>query len=102
MTEDSTRMAAAAESLPPLASEDYMCAACGMAFLSLEVSDALAAISGVPQEVRNTVTAIPESRLRRRPSAGTWSAIEYVCHLRDVYATYTIRLHRARTENAPS
>lgn len=28
--------------------------------------------------------------------------MEYVCHLRDVYATYTIRLHRARTENSPA
>ncbi|MDA3664686.1 hypothetical protein PFJ02_22105 [Mycobacterium xenopi] len=28
--------------------------------------------------------------------------IEYVCHLRDVYLTYTIRLHRARTEERPT
>lgn len=28
--------------------------------------------------------------------------IEYACHIRDVYATYTIRLHRARTEHGPA
>jgi hypothetical protein len=27
--------------------------------------------------------------------------VEYVCHLRDVYANSTIRLHRIRTENGP-
>ena len=31
-----------------------------------------------------------------------WSAIEYLCHVRDVYATFTIRLHRARTDGRPS
>ena len=27
--------------------------------------------------------------------------VEYVCHLRDVYASSTIRLHRVRTEDDP-
>lgn len=102
MTDDSTRIPVAAQSLPPLAPEDYMCATCEMAFLSLGVPDALAAISDVPHEVRNTVRGIAESHLRRRPTPDIWSVIEYVCHLRDVYATYTIRLHRARTEDSPS
>lgn len=31
-----------------------------------------------------------------------WSVAEYVCHLRDVYLTFTIRLHRTRTENRPA
>ncbi|HEV7207290.1 MAG TPA: hypothetical protein VGN54_00975, partial [Mycobacteriales bacterium] len=31
---------------------------------------------------------------RRRPSPEVWSVAEYGCHLRDVYVTYTIRLHR--------
>ena len=38
---------------------------------------------------------------RRRPRPEVWSVTEYVCHLRDVYATYTIRLHRTRTEDRP-
>ena len=32
---------------------------------------------------------------------GSWSAAEYLCHVRDVYAVFTIRLHRARTEDDP-
>jgi hypothetical protein len=31
----------------------------------------------------------------------TWSVLEYVCHLRDVYVTSTIRLYRVRTEDRP-
>jgi hypothetical protein len=36
-----------------------------------------------------------------RPEPGVWSMVEYVCHLRDVFVVYTIRLHRARTEHEP-
>jgi hypothetical protein len=43
---------------------------------------------------------------RRREDTGrnqeSGSVVEYVCHLRDVYMTYTIRLHRTRTENRPT
>ncbi|BBU22041.1 Mycothiol maleylpyruvate isomerase N-terminal domain protein [Mycobacterium xenopi] len=44
----------------------------------------------------------PPDALRERPDPNAWSVIEYVCHLRDVYLTYTIRLHRARTEERPT
>ena len=37
-----------------------------------------------------------------RPSPAVWSVTEYVCHLRDVYVTFTIRLHRDRTEHHPA
>jgi hypothetical protein len=36
------------------------------------------------------------------PSPGVWSVTEYVCHLRDVYVSFTIRLHRVRTEHQPA
>lgn len=35
------------------------------------------------------------------PPSGGWSVVEYVCRLRAVFVTYTIRLHRARTEDRP-
>ena len=102
MTDASDSRRAATGSLPPLAPEDYVCDACEMAFHSLEIVDALTAISAIPAIVRDAVASASESELRRRPVPDIWSPIEYVCHLRDVYATYTIRLHRARTENSPS
>jgi hypothetical protein len=100
MTDDGTQ--ATAQSLPPLAPENYVCAVCKLDFAALDVPAALSAISAVPRDVRAVVADATDTQLRRRPAAGIWSAIEYVCHLRDVYATYTIRLHRARTENSPA
>jgi hypothetical protein len=31
-----------------------------------------------------------------------WSVLEYAAHVRDVYATFLVRLHRARTEDHPT
>ena len=41
----------------------------------------------------------PGGCARRSPR---WCAAEYLCHVRDVFATFTIRLHRARTEDDPA
>jgi hypothetical protein len=75
---------------------------CVFDFAEIDVPDALAAIRAIPQQIRDAVATASDIELRRRPAAAIWSPIEYVCHVRDVYATYTIRLHRARTENAPA
>ena len=37
-----------------------------------------------------------------RPGPGVWSVAEYLCHLRDIYVSFTIRLHRIRTEHQPA
>jgi hypothetical protein len=72
-----------------------------MSYQELTVDQAVAAIDAVPATIRSTVSALPTAASRQRPIAGAWSVAEYVCHLRDVYITYTIRLHRARTEVLP-
>ena len=48
------------------------------------------------------VYAIPPEVHRVRPRPGVWSVTEYVCHMRDVYVSFTIRLHRVRTEHQPA
>ena len=58
-------------------------------------------MAAVPDRARAAVHGQPDAALRRRPEPDTWSAVEYLCHLRDVYVTTTIRLHRARTEELP-
>lgn len=52
---------------------------------------AAAAIADTPTPLRGV-----------RPDADTWSVIEYLCHIRDVYATFTIRLYRTRSELRPA
>jgi hypothetical protein len=87
--------------VPPLPGEDHVCAACGLDFAALSAEEAAGIVAAVPQQARTVVEGQPDAGLRRRPDPVTWSAAEYLCHLRDVYVTSTIRLHRARTEELP-
>jgi hypothetical protein len=91
--------------VPPLQAEHYVCAGCAMAYDEVSVEHAVQQIALVPDQVRTAVAAVDASArpevLRRRPDPATWSVTEYACHVRDVYVTYTIRLHRARTEDRP-
>jgi hypothetical protein len=89
------------EQLPSLAAEDYACEACALLYPDIAIEQAVGVISGLPAAIGEAVSAIPREALRQRPSPRVWSVTEYVCHLRDVYIAYTIRLHRTRTENQP-
>jgi hypothetical protein len=87
--------------LPPLAAEDFTCAICGIDYLAVDVDTALKAIEQQPAQLRATAMAVPDRLLRTRPDTGTWSALEYLCHVRDVFAASTVRLYRIRTEDHP-
>lgn len=87
--------------LPLLTAEAHTCEVCALVYSDVTVGDAVSAIGGLPVAVREAVCAIPAEALRRRPSSQVWSIAEYVCHLRDVYMTFTVRLYRTRTEDRP-
>lgn len=78
-----------------------MCGSCGVGFGRLGVDEACVLVAAVPGRARAAALAVAGPSRRVRAVAGGWSIAEYVCHLRDVYVTYTIRLHRVRTEDAP-
>ncbi|MGH3530454.1 MAG: DinB family protein [Mycobacterium sp.] len=90
------------EQPPPLAAEDHACAVCGLDYPAITIERAVDVITGLPAAVRAAVSAMSPEARRRRPGPQAWSVAEYVCHLRDVYITFTIRLHRTRTENRPA
>ncbi|BBZ49438.1 DinB family protein [Mycobacterium heidelbergense] len=90
------------ESLPALAAEDHTCDVCGLTYRQISVGDAVDSIVGIPRAVREAVHSIPADVRRMRPGPTVWTVAEYVCHLRDVYVTFTIRLHRTRTEYQPA
>jgi len=87
--------------VPPLPGEDHVCPTCRLDFAALPVQVATAVVAAVPDRARAAVAGHPDAALRRRPEPDTWSAVEYLCHLRDVHVATTIRLHRARTEELP-
>jgi hypothetical protein len=89
-------------SLPPLAAEDHVCDMCALSYPDTPIDDAVEVIAGMPGAVREAVHAMPDELRRLRPAPGVWSVTEYVCHLRDVYVAFTIRLHRVRTEHHPA
>ncbi|HEY2206949.1 MAG TPA: DinB family protein [Pseudonocardia sp.] len=92
--------------IPAWPAEDHHCAPCDLHYAHIgpaevrETAGAAADLAGAA--VRDITRAAGPEALRRRPAPGVWSALEYVCHLRDVYAVYTVRLHRARTEHRPA
>lgn len=92
----------ARQGLPPLAAEDFICSPCALDYSEISVEHAAEVIGTIATAVRDAVFAVPEDARRRRPNPQVWSVNEYVCHVRDVYASFTIRLHRARTEDRPA
>jgi hypothetical protein len=86
---------------PPLAGEDHVCLDCELSYAHVDLNAAGELIGQLPTHLRAVLETIPPHCLRQRPSAGVWSIAEYICHLRDVYITSTIRLYRARTEVEP-
>ena len=73
-----------------------------MDYAATSLEEALAGLRRMPEEVRIAALAVPAAVRAVRPEPGTWSVIEYACHVRDVYASYTIRLYRTRTEERPA
>lgn len=81
--------------------EDHVCEACGFGFAAVSVEQARALIEALPGRYRSAVAGMSGEVLREHPAAGVWSPIEYLCHVRDVFVTHLIRLHRSRTEDDP-
>ena len=87
--------------IPSLPGESFECPDCDIAYASLDIAVALDRIGLLPARLRAATMPATEAALRSRPDDRTWSALEYTCHLRDVFAVYTIRLYRARVESLP-
>ncbi|WP_377269662.1 DinB family protein [Peterkaempfera sp. SMS 1(5)a] len=47
------------------------------------------------------VLAADPVELRRRPSPGIWSPLEYACHVRDVFRIFAVRLDLMLTQDGP-
>jgi DinB superfamily len=88
--------------LPPLAGEDYSCPVCEFDYASCIPEHAAAIAKQIPEHAATEISRTPTSLLKVRPDRDTWSVIEYLAHIRDVYASYAIRLFRTRSELRPA
>lgn len=88
--------------LPPLFPEDHVCPDCALSYSELRIEAAVAMLDTLACSVTGAALAVPADARRIRPAPRIWSVAEYVCHLRDVYVTSTIRLHRTRVEERPA
>jgi hypothetical protein len=85
----------------PAPPENHDCEPCGLRYDSLTTSAAIRLIRGYPPQYQHRLRSLPDPVLRRRPTALTWSALEYASHVRDVYAIYHTRVSRTLTEPEP-
>jgi hypothetical protein len=72
-------------------------------------SELLSELENMPQELERTLQVVPKERLRWKPEdwggapGETFSALEHVCHLRDIERDgYQVRVQRLLDEAGPS
>ncbi len=69
----------------------------------VEVQKLLRALARTPSEVSRLVNAVPQEHLRTRPTPEEFSAVESVCHLRDIEVDgYAQRITRLLSEMKPT
>src|SRR4051812_17789139 len=78
------------------------CDECGFVYADLAPSDVPKVLLEGTAKHRNRLTTADRERVRRRSHPGTWSALEYGAHLRDVLLVQRDRLVRALVEDVPS
>lgn len=87
--------------LPPWPDEDHVCEGCGIAYVAISDAEAMVTIRELPVRLRRAMVVLSPDRLAVRPAPDVWSVVEYLCHMRDVFTSATIRLYRLRTEAGP-
>ena len=93
--------AAAIDAIPPLVPEDHVCDTCGLSYPRTDTEQAADMLDSLPTRYRQAVGGLTDAALRRRPEPGTWSAIEYLCHVRDVFDVYTDRINQTLAQEHP-
>lgn len=79
------------------------CEECGFVYDEVPISDIGARLSAFGALFRSMVSASSdEESLHRRPDETTWSPLEYVCHVRDVFRVQHERLNLALETDVPA
>jgi len=77
------------------------CPFCGTAPGEVDPGELPAALQEQAAAWEVVLAGTDDDRLRARPDDGTWTALEYGCHCRDVLAVMTERVARVLVEDDP-
>jgi DinB family protein len=77
------------------------CEECGYDYESLTRGDILAVVPDLAAEHSKLLGSVPATRLREHTRPGSWSPLEYGCHVRDVLTVQRDRVLRAQAEQTP-
>lgn len=78
------------------------CAECGFGYADLASAAVPDALRTLPEELRAALGDASESEVRTRPEAHVWSALEYLCHVRDVLLVQRERIVLAQVLDEPT
>jgi hypothetical protein len=78
------------------------CEECGYVYEELAVAAISETLRNLPHRYREAVAGSDGPDLSVRPTPNTWSALEYICHVRDVFLVQRERVVLAQVEDVPS
>ena len=67
----------------------------------MQICELLAALGGLTREIRTLFKTVPPRRRRDRPEGTGFSAVEHLCHLRDLDVIHVERVGRMVAEDLP-
>jgi DinB superfamily len=78
------------------------CNECGFVYDALEYAAIPGRLRSYSARYRQAMSDVSDALARRRPGPTVWSALEYLCHVRDVLMIQRERVILARVEERPS
>jgi hypothetical protein len=78
------------------------CSECGYEFDSLDRRAILQALTSLAAQQRQLLVSVDPRLLRAHSRPGSWSALEYGCHVRDVLEFQRERVTQAQEQDVPS
>ena len=85
----------------PLVADGGRCAGCGLAPGELHERALGAEVRDIVHAFGEELVAADDDAVRRRPAPGSWSALEYGVHVRDLLVVFAERIIRTLAEHEP-
>ena len=84
-----------------IVAEADRCAGCGLAPKELPARALGAEVRDVAHDLGERLRAAPDAAVRHLPADGSWSALEYGVHVRDLLGVFADRIVRVLTQDKP-